>query len=79
MNEWGDGSRAQVVVLWEVGDGGHTFIAEQRDGKTYFTDPQTGESDVSWYFDNVKDNCTLYCRIDDAKTSKKITECCKGV
>lgn len=79
MNEWGDGSRAQVVVLWEVGDGGHTFIAEQRDGKTYFSDPQTGETDVSWYFDNVKDNCTRYCRIDDAKTSKKITECCKGV
>ena len=38
MSSWGDGSRAQVCLQWDIGEGGHTFMAEQRNGKTYFVD-----------------------------------------
>ena len=77
MAEWGDGARAQVVVEWENGDGGHTFIAEQRDGKTVFIDPQSGETDVDWYFDEAKPGATQFCRIDNIEPSSLILDCCE--
>lgn len=77
MNEWGDGSRAQVVVLWENGDGGHTFTAEQRKGTTIFVDPQNGDMDVGWYFDEAKSGCTRFCRIDNLQPSSHVLDCCK--
>ena len=79
MNNWGDGARAQICVQWEYGDGGHTFMAEQRNGKTYFFDPQTGDTDVSWYFNEVHPGSTSFCRIDQLMPSKRILDCCKGV
>lgn len=78
MSEWGDGSRAQVIVIWDKADSGHTFIAEQRDGKTVFLDPQTADEDVSWYFDNVRDDLTLFCRIDNLEPTSEIASCCKN-
>ena len=79
MKGWGDGSRAQICVQWEKGDGGHTFIAEQKNGKTVFFDPQNGEMDASWYFDNVKSGSVTFCRTDNLMPSEKIFECCKEV
>lgn len=79
MQEWGDGSRAQIVVTWNNTNSGHTFIAEQVYGKTQFIDPQTGESDVSYYFDSVADGKTKFCRIDNIEVSSKIIDCCKEV
>jgi hypothetical protein len=79
MSNWGDGSRAQVCVQWEYGDGGHTFMAEQRNGKTYFFDPQTGDTDVSWYFNEVHPGSTSFCRTDQLMPSNRILDCCKGV
>ena len=78
MKEWGDGSRTQICVQWEKGDGGHTFIAEQKNGETHFLDPQTGSEDVRKYFNNVVDNQTTFCRIDNLQPSQRILECCKG-
>jgi len=79
MSEWGDGSRAQVVVVWDNSNSGHTFIAEQVNGETRFVDPQTGETDVSYYFDNVQSGHTRFCRIDNLNTSNRINDCCREV
>lgn len=76
MANWGDGSRAQVVVYWDSPlGGGHTFMAEQRNGTTVFFDPQTGNADCSRYFDRVVDGSTLYSRVDDLQFSPYIEEC----
>lgn len=77
MQNWGDGARAQVCVAWDKGDGGHTFMAEQRDGVTHFFDPQTGEENADWYFDEVRDGSVSFCRTDDLMPSSRILNCCK--
>lgn len=77
MAKWGDGSRAQVVVVWKNTNSGHTFVAEQIGDKTRFLDPQTGEMDVSYYFDSVEYSQTRFCRIDDIEASNRISDCCK--
>lgn len=46
MTEWGDGARAQIVVIWRGVPSGHTFIAENVGGEVRFIDPQTGAVDV---------------------------------
>ncbi|MGN0632202.1 MAG: toxin glutamine deamidase domain-containing protein [Ruminococcus sp.] len=78
MKVWGDGSRAEVVVLWKNG-GGHTFIAEQINGKTHFIDPQNGETDCSRYFDGVIDGEVYFCRIDNLNPTKYVYDCCTEV
>lgn len=78
MSLSGDGSRAQVVVYWDSPHGGgHTFIAEQRNGTTVFIDPQTGSEDVGGYFKRVKKGMTRFCRIDNLQPSGYESECCK--
>lgn len=76
MSAWGNGSRAQVVVYWDLPHGGgHTFIAEQVNGQTIFTDPQTGDSNVSRYFERVVSGRTRFCRIDNLDFSGYSEEC----
>lgn len=79
MREWGDGSRAQVVVKWKNAPAGHTFIAEQRNGKTYFIDPQNNNNDVSNYFNLNEFGFTLLCRIDNLVPSDLIATCCEEI
>lgn len=79
MTEWGDGARAQIVVVWRVVPSGHTFIAENVGGEVRFIDPQTGDEDVSRYFNRVADNQTLFCRIDDLIPSDYILQCSREV
>ena len=40
MAEWGDGARAEVVVGFK--NSAHAFVAEQKNGRTFFRDPQNG-------------------------------------
>ena len=77
MRLWGDSARAQVVVFWDHGFGtdGHTFMAEQRNGETFFFDPQTGKENVADYFEDVIPNTTQFCRIDDLQTTDYIQDC----
>ncbi len=75
MEVWGDGARAQIVVAWDKEDNGHTFIAEQKNGKTYFMDPQNGDLDCSHYFEEVEQNSVTFCRIDRLKPSSYIKDC----
>lgn len=79
MKKWGNGSRAQIVIIWKNTNSGHTFIAEQIDGKTKFVDPQNGKQNVSNYFDYATQGATQFCRIDNIEVSNKIFDCCKEV
>lgn len=79
MSEWGDGARAQVVVVWKGVPSGHTFIVENVNGEVRFIDPQTGDENCSRYFNRVEDNRTLFCRIDDQVPSDFILNCSKEV
>ena len=77
MQKWGDGARAQVVVVWKNSNSGHTFCAEQVNGKTIFYDPQTGKADVSNYFKRVQPGSVQLCRIDNQDLTDKILDCCR--
>lgn len=79
MTEWGDGARAQVVVVWRGVPSGHTFIVENVQGKIRFIDPQSGDEDCSRYFNLVEDDQTLFCRIDNLIPSDYIVQCCREV
>ncbi len=77
MKQWGDGTRAEIKVSW-VSDPsvGHVFIAEQKNGRTYFYDPQNGDRDCSRYFRKAAPDRTMFARIDNLQPSEKILECC---
>lgn len=80
MAEWGDGSRAEVCVTWDrdkcnSGDR-HVFVAENVGGKVRFVDPQSGDTDVSRYFDIIKPEETEFARIDGLEVSDLIDHCC---
>ena len=78
MAKWGDGSRAQIVVTWKGGNGGHTFVAEQVNGKTRIFDPQTHGTDVTEYFDRVQPGSVQFCRIDNLDVNEQlINQCCE--
>lgn len=77
MSRWGDGARAQVVVIWDKVASGHTFIAEQRGEHTLFYDPQSGESEVSYYFEHVRQGSTKIVRVDKLLPSEYIEKCCE--
>ena len=77
MSQWEDGARAQVVVMWAEGEGGHAFIAEKVNGEIRFVDPQTGDAECSDYFKEVEPGTSRFCRIDNLQPSERILECCK--
>ena len=71
MLDWGDGARVEVFVEWESGNIFHVFVAENRNGNVHFLDPQTGELDVEYYFDYVKEGLTKLLRIDNLDVNEK--------
>ena len=80
MKLFGDGARAEVYVDWVEEEFAHVFVAENRNGEIHFLDPQTGELDVEYYFDNVKDGLTKLLRMDNLEPDEKyIKWCCKEV
>lgn len=68
MKLWGNGSRAMIGVDWKNG-GGHMFIAENRNGKIIFLDPQRNLENVGYYFSNAKKGCSDIIRIDNSDFS----------
>lgn len=74
---WGNESRAIVRVQWRNSRSGHVFIAENHGGKVLFLDPQSGNMDVTHYFDMAKVNQTHVLRIDDKEFSTLIEKCCE--
>ena len=72
MKSYGDGSRALVEVQWK-GGGGHVFMAEQRNGKTIYRDPQVGvRYDSKTLLTNVKTTSVQVTRVDNLKFSNNI-------
>ena len=77
MAAMGNGARVQVKIVFNDGTG-HTFVAEQMDGKTVFLDPQTGK-ECSYYFDDmatINGWNNLFWRIDDQEPTDYIIDCC---
>lgn len=77
MQLWGEGARAEVYV--EMRNTGHVFVAEQRNGRTVFRDPQKGLVGCRDYFGDAVAGNTLFFRIDNAEINDLIALCCKGV
>ena len=77
MKEYGDGARAEIRVVWSGKNSGHVFVAEQYEVKTLFIDPQSGESDVAYYFDYIAPSKTWFLRTDNLTINKTILECVK--
>ncbi len=76
MRQWGDGARAEIYVRWKNRAIGHVFVAEQKDGKTYFYDPQSADKAVGKYFSDCIKGFTSYTRIDTLKVTDLILKCC---
>lgn len=77
MLNYGDGSRAEIYIVWKGGRSSHVFVAENDNGTVKFIDPQTGNMDVSYYFDHIMSTKTEMCRIDNLKTTDLIRGCCE--
>ncbi|MCM1295977.1 MAG: toxin glutamine deamidase domain-containing protein [Muribaculaceae bacterium] len=77
MAKWGDKSRAIVSVTWRDTYSGHVFIAIQKEGKTLFVDPQTGNMNVAHYLDLAKVSNPQLMRIDNLEFTELIDECVK--
>lgn len=78
MEKWGDGARGEVYIDWANQTTAHVFVAENRSGKIYFLDPQTGELDVEYYFDEATEGLIKLLRIDNLEINKKyIIDCCE--
>lgn len=78
MEKWGNGARAEIVVMWKGGGSGHAFVAERVNGKTRFYDPQNANMDVSAYFNRVESDSVKICRTDNLEINEgKMKLCCK--
>lgn len=75
----GDGTRVQIIAINRFGSGGHTLVGQINDGVVSFIDPQDGNTDMRRYFTYVKPDSVKFCRIDNAKVSSLILDCCEGV
>ena len=77
MQFWKEGSRAIIAVNFLCG-GGHVFIAEYKNGKVYYSDPQNAEMDCEQDFDLVNLKTVKILRIDNCRFTERIKECCEG-
>ncbi|MDD3020938.1 MAG: minor capsid protein [Alphaproteobacteria bacterium] len=78
MLKWGDGARAEIRVEWDGGNSGHVFVAEVKDGKVLFLDPQNGKVDVENYFDSAKPSRVEFGRLDNLDVDESmIPDVCK--
>ena len=77
MQKYGDGSRAEIYVVWRNGRSSHVFVAENDGGNIRFIDPQSNKGDVMGYFDQCRTTATEMCRIDNLETTELIKGCCE--
>lgn len=69
-------SHAIVKVRWLYQAKGHLFMAENIDDIIYFADPQTGDCDVSWYFQQIDPNFVKIMRTDYVRFTDLVRQCC---
>ena len=81
VSEWGEGARGAVYVKWsdsQLDFKYHLFTVENRNGKVIFLDPQNGELDAEYYFEEVQRGTTKLMRMDNLEARKGYIElCCK--
>ena len=77
FEEWPDGARAEVAVIWEESGGGHVFVAQEEHGQIKFLDPQSAREYTTDVFGQVKDGQTSFWRIDDRTVSDRGITACK--
>ena len=79
MAKMGDGVRVQIKMVFKSSGTGHTFVAEQQNGKTIFLDPQTGKECSEYFSDKATSNGwnNLFWRIDNLEPSDLIEDCCE--
>ena len=77
FEEWPDGARAEVAVIWEESGGGHVFVAQEEHGQIRFLDPQSARGYTADVFGQVKDGQTSFWRIDDRTVSDRGITACK--
>lgn len=76
MQNWGEGSRAVIYVVWKGGRSSHVFNAERVNGKTVYVDAQTGKMvDINSYMESAIKGKTMISRVDHLEPSNLITEC----
>ena len=79
MKDLPDGAMCEIRCEWKDRDYGHVFIAEKQNGKVRYIDPQTGKTEVSRYFKDMKPNRTQFWRIDNATLNDDLIKyCCKS-
>ena len=77
MRLFGNHSRAIVKVRWPHRAKGHLFMAENIEDVIYFVDPQTGDDDVSWYFQYIDPNYVAIMRTDCVRFTGLVRQCCE--
>ncbi len=71
MASYGDGARAVVQVQWRKG-GGHVFVAERKNGKTVYIDPQINRRYTAEYIaGSVKPGSVNLVRTDNLRVSER--------
>ena len=79
MTKWGNGSRAEICIVWKDDPIAHLFLAENRNGNVHFLDPQTATEGVEHYFKQAKEGYTIIHRMDNLNFTELIKECCEEV
>ena len=80
LKRWGNNARAEIQIAWKNKlNQGHLFVAENRNGKIVFFDPQTGRINVEHYFLLAKEGYTTIHRMDNLKFNERIWDCCEEV
>lgn len=69
MKNLPDGAIVEIKCDWKKG-GGHDFIGEKVDGVVKYLDPQNGETDVEYYFNNMTKGTTAFVRIDNTTVNE---------
>lgn len=77
MRRYGNHSRAIVKINWLYQPQGHLFIVENIDDMIYFIDPQTGDCDVSRYFQYIDPARVIIMRSDCVKLTDLVKQCCE--
>lgn len=71
MASYGEGARAVVQVQWKKG-GGHVFIAERKNGKTVYIDPQVNKRYTAIYIaSSVRPGSVNLVRTDNLRVSER--------
>lgn len=79
VTEAGNGARFQCNVNW-IGRGAHVFSIVNDNGKVRFIDAQSGEEDVSYYFEprSIKPSDTMLIRVDNLELNENVNMVARG-